>query len=494
MSDATAPTPPEQRPPDTAPELPPQSVPPASTSSSAILSSSLGASGTTAEDAVTSIGGTLGGTLSGSSGTSSSGTPKKTERPDSLSELLISRGFVTADQVRAAVAQGKISKANPIKIMLDEGSLKHEDYDTLRAEMQYRQSQNIRIPGYEVLGFLGAGAMASVFKGKQLSLDRVVAIKVLPQKYSEDPEFVRRFAEEGKIAAKLNHPNIVQAYDEGIAGHQHYFVMEYIDGTTVHDVILKQGAYSEADALRIALLIADALGHAHQVGLIHRDVKPKNIMLTSRGEPKLADMGLAVLSTGAGEDERGKIYGTPAYLAPEQAKPGVVLDNRADLYSFGATLFHMVTGRVPFPASTAVEMIQKHLNEPVESPCRLNKQISSGLSDIIEVCMAKNQDARYGNAEDLIADLQAVQRGEPPIIARRAFTIDALAAIDAPPELSDGSAQLVPLTLEEEAAAFFKEKAKGPKLVMGQPIIFWWAIAGWTMALLMTIIAVFRIK
>lgn len=484
MSD-TPPTPdPTPAPPQPASGKPSTGQKPAGSSS---IVAALNAAG---EPVIESLGGGLGGSL-GVPGTSSSATtspsPQRADRPDSLSELLVSRGFVTPDQVRAAVAKGKATKINPVKVLLEEGYLKQEDYDTLRAELQYRQSQNIRIPGYEVMGFLGAGAMASVFKGKQLSLDRVVAIKVLPQKYSEDPEFVRRFAEEGKIAAKLNHPNIVQAYDEGIAGHQHYFVMEYIDGTTVHDVIMKQGAYNEKDTLRIAILIADALAHAHQVGLIHRDVKPKNIMLTSKGVPKLADMGLAVQTSRPGsDDEKGKIYGTPAYLAPEQAKPGVVLDGRADIYSFGATLFHMVTGRVPFPAGTAVEMIQRHLNEPVESPHNINKRISSGLSDIIEVCMAKEQSARYGSAEDLVADLKAVQRGEPPLVARRAFTIDALAAIDAPPE------EETPKPVAVAAAAQAQEPVEAQP--WHKQKIYWWAVAGWALALIMFVIAVFRIK
>lgn len=485
MSD-TSPTP-EQTPPDAAPNLARQSpLLPSSSGSSSIMgalpSGSLPGSGS----------GSVGGASGSSSGfvnsTTSSPSPRP-ERLDSLSELLVSRQYVTSDQVRAAVAKGKATKVNPVKIMLDEGSLKQEDYDTLRSEIQHRQSQNVRIPGYEVVGFLGSGAMASVFKGRQVSLDRIVAIKVLPQKYSEDPEFVRRFAEEGKIAAKLNHPNIVQAYDEGIAGHQHFFVMEYIDGTTVHDVIMKHGAYTEKATFDIAVPIADALAHAHQVGLIHRDVKPKNIMLTSRGVPKLADMGLAVQSSRPGsEDEKGKIYGTPAYLAPEQAKPGVVLDPRADIYSFGATLFHMVTGRVPFPAATAVEMIQKHLGEPIEPPHAINKGISSGLSDIIEVCMAKDPGARYHSAEDLVEDLKAVQRGEPPLIARRAFTIDALAAIDAKDD-----ALPVPVA-QPVATAAAQDDTHKDALPWHHQRIYWIAIAGWTLALLMTIIAAFRIK
>ncbi len=419
------------------------------------------------------------------------GSPPAAEpqKMDALSELLISRKYITAEAMTAAMAKAKtMPKGNAIQILLAEGTLKKQDYETLRADVQSRQGQNLRIPGYEIMGFLGAGAMASVFKGRQQSLDRVVAIKVLPQKYSEDLEFVRRFAAEGKIAAKLNHPNIVQAYDEGIAGNQHFFVMEYIDGTTVHDVINQHGVYTEQEVLKIAILIADALAHAHHMGLIHRDVKPKNIMLTSRGVPKLADMGLAMLNSGPGEEEKGKIYGTPAYLAPEQAKPDVVLDSRADIYSFGATIYHMVIGHVPFPASTAVEMIQKHLNQEVESPHKANPNISTGLSDIIEVCMAKSPSARYASAEDLVADLKAVQNGGAPTIARRGFSIESIAAIDAP-EGMVAPPKAAPPTIEEEAAAFFKAQAMQPKPLHRQKL-FWWTVVGWGLAVLMMLVAI----
>ncbi|KPK38773.1 MAG: hypothetical protein AMJ65_12400, partial [Phycisphaerae bacterium SG8_4] len=175
-----------------------------------------------------------------------------------------------------------------------------------------------QIPGYRLLGRLGAGAMATVYKAQQLSLDRVVAVKILPKKFSQNPEFVQRFYAEGRAAARLNHPNIVAALDVGLHGNAHYFIMEYVKGHTVHEHLVKEGPYAEGDALAIAIQVATALNHAHQAGLIHRDVKPKNILITDSGVAKLADMGLAraVSDREAAEAEAGKAFGTPYYIAP----------------------------------------------------------------------------------------------------------------------------------------------------------------------------------
>jgi serine/threonine protein kinase len=276
-----------------------------------------------------------------------------------------------------------------------------------------------QIPGFQILGKLGAGAMATVFKARQLSLDRIVAVKVLPKRLSENQEFVERFHKEGKAAAKLNHNNIVQAIDVGEAGGYHYFVMEYVDGFTVYDELAKGKLYDEEEALRIIIQIGRALEHAHQRGFIHRDVKPKNIMLTRERVAKLADMGLAreASDVDAAMAEAGRAYGTPYYISPEQIRGEVDIDPRADLYSLGATFYHMVTGRVPFDAPTPAAVMHKHLKEPLVPPDHINTRLSSGVGEIIEVMMAKDRMRRYANATDLLEDLEAVARGEPPVHA-----------------------------------------------------------------------------
>jgi len=279
---------------------------------------------------------------------------------------------------------------------------------------------------------LGAGAMAVVFKARQLSLDREVAIKVLPRRLSENPEYVERFYKEGRAAAKLNHNNIVQAIDVGSAGEYHYFVMEYVKGKTVYDDLAKGGQYPEDEAIKIAIQIAEALQHAHERGLIHRDVKPKNIMITDNGVAKLADMGLAREADDqvAAESEAGRAYGTPYYISPEQIRGEIDIDFRADIYSLGVTLYHMVTGQVPFEAPTPSAVMHKHLKSPLVPPDHLNRNLSVGISEVIEVMMAKNREDRYPDIRLLLEDLRAVQNGEQPMQAHRMFDAGVLEALE----------------------------------------------------------------
>jgi serine/threonine-protein kinase len=265
--------------------------------------------------------------------------------------------------------------------------------------------------------------MATVFKARQLSLDRIVAVKVLPRKLSENKEFVDRFYREGKAAAKLNHNNIVQAIDVGESGGYHYFVMEYIDGKTVYDDVAAGKSYPEKEALAIVIQIARALEHAHERGLIHRDVKPKNIMITRSGLAKLADMGLAreTQDVETAMAEAGRAYGTPYYISPEQARGEVNIDARADIYSLGATFYHMVTGKVPFEGSSPSAVMQKHLKEPLVPPDHVNPILSAGVGEVIEVMMAKRRRDRYASCKDLLVDLESIARGEPPLLARSRY-------------------------------------------------------------------------
>jgi len=286
-----------------------------------------------------------------------------------------------------------------------------------------------QIPGYQIISKLGQGAMAVVYKARQVNLDRVVAVKVLPKRLSANAEFVDRFEKEGKAAARLNHPNIVQAIDVGVEpGGYHYFVMEFVEGVTVYDEMEKRGTYDEQEALRLTLQVARALAHAHEKGFIHRDVKPKNIMVTPDRIAKLADMGLArqMDDTDAAKQEKGKAYGTPYYIAPEQIRGEMDIDFRADIYSLGATLYHMVTGRVPYDGATPTEVMRKHLKERLTPPDHINRKLSSGVSEVVEVMMAKNRADRYKSTKELLMDLEAIASGNPPLQARQMFGADDL--------------------------------------------------------------------
>jgi serine/threonine-protein kinase len=303
-----------------------------------------------------------------------------------------------------------------------------------RLKGSIRESRDVstQIPGYRILGKLGSGAMAVVYKAKQISLDRTVAIKVLPKKFVQKSDYVERFYKEGRIAAKLNHNNIVQAIDVGEVGGLYYFVMEYVEGKTLYDDLAKGKIFSEKEALDIIIQVANALAHAHSQGLIHRDVKPKNIMINKEGIVKLADMGLARETSDikAAKHEQGKAFGTPYYIAPEQIRGEMDIDGRADIYALGATLYHMVTGRVPFDGSTPAEVMRKHLKEPLIPPDHINTSLSAGISEVIEVMMAKNKEDRYKNVEELLIDLQAVREGNPPVIARQKFNLEALGELE----------------------------------------------------------------
>ncbi|MHC4791432.1 MAG: serine/threonine protein kinase, partial [Planctomycetota bacterium] len=212
-------------------------------------------------------------------------------------KMAVDSGLCTGAELRRSFEELESrSKINPTTLqalMIELGYITPTQADRLKTTIKMSRNAAHQIPGYKILGKLGAGAMAIVYKAKQISLNRTVAIKVLPKRFTQNPEYVERFYKEGQAAAKLNHNNIVQAFDVGEAGGYHYFVMEYVEGKTVHDDLTAGKIFKEKEALEIIIQLAQALKHAHARGLIHRDVKPKNIMINTAGVVKLADMGLA---------------------------------------------------------------------------------------------------------------------------------------------------------------------------------------------------------
>ncbi len=253
--------------------------------------------------------------------------------------------------------------------------------------------------------------MAVVFKAKQISLDRIVAIKVLPKTLSADKEYVERFYQEGQTAAKLNHAHIVQAFDVGLVHGYHYFVMEYVKGKTVYEYLAAGKIYTEAECLHIAIQMAEALEHAHGLGLIHRDVKPKNIMITSEGIAKLMDMGLArvVNDPQAIAAEAGRLFGTPYYISPEQVLGRSDVDFRCDIYSLGATMYHMLTGRVPFEGEDSKDVMIRHVKEKLAPPDRYNLELSFGICKLILKMMAKDPNRRHASMNELLGDLRSIE-------------------------------------------------------------------------------------
>jgi serine/threonine-protein kinase len=343
--------------------------------------------------------------------------------------MVIDQGLCTNGELRQSLDELQSrSKLNPTilkDLMIELGYITASQAERLKTGIKESKVAAHKIPGYKILGKLGAGAMAIVYKAKQLSLNRMVAIKILPKRFSENPEYVERFYKEGQAAGRLNHPNIVQAIDVGEAGGYHYFVMEYVEGKTIAEDLAAGEVFEEAEALDIIIQVANALAHAHACSLIHRDVKPKNIMISNNGTVKLADMGLARETTDieAAQSEAGKAYGTPYYIAPEQIRGKIDIDGRADIYGLGATFYHMLTGRVPFMAEDSADVMRKHLKEKLIPPDHINTSLSAGVSEVIEIMLAKRKEDRYNDIEELLTDLEALREGQPPFQAHRRFDV-----------------------------------------------------------------------
>ncbi len=360
-----------------------------------------------------------------------------------VGRAVVELGLVTTEEL--AACRDELKQANnesdPNQRTLTDVLVQHEyltQSQAARIRRRIEQRRARHLPGYRIVGKLGKGAMATVYKAMQLSLNRAVAVKVLPARSSGDMDFVERFYKEGQAAAKLSHNNIVQAIDVGeTPDGRHYFAMEYLDGRTLYEIMQPPPAgegrnFSEAEALDITIQMADALAHAHRRGLIHRDVKPKNIILTPEGVAKLTDLGLArdVSDKQAAEGEAGKAYGTPYYISPEQIRGEIDIDHRADIYSLGATLYHLITGRPPFEGDSPSAVMHRHLKDPLTPPDHLNVALGAGISEVVEYSMAKNRNERYQTVEQMLEDLKLVLAGEPPRYARRSIDFGSLAQME----------------------------------------------------------------
>jgi eukaryotic-like serine/threonine-protein kinase len=268
------------------------------------------------------------------------------------------------------------------------------------------------IPGYVLDELLGEGSMGAVFRGRQKSLDRPVAIKILTPRLAKNEAFLKRFTREARAVAKLNHPNVVSGIDVGEAQSYRYFVMEFVEGPTLQQVLDRHGKIPYDSATKIVLQVARALEHATKNGLVHRDVKPANIIISSKTRTaKLCDLGLAKEVDEDGSDTmEGRAIGTPFYISPELARGGRA-DIRADIYSLGGTYFHAVCGRPPFEGPTPAVIMAKHLTEEFPAIKTLAPKTSVGCIAVIERMLEKDPDDRYVDPTELIADLELVVAG-----------------------------------------------------------------------------------
>ncbi|AOK88852.1 Stk1 family PASTA domain-containing Ser/Thr kinase [Paenibacillus polymyxa] len=258
---------------------------------------------------------------------------------------------------------------------------------------------------YEIIERIGGGGMALVYKAQDILLNRNVAVKVLRQQFVHDEEFIRRFRREAQSAASLSHSNVVSIYDVGQEDEIHYIVMECIEGKNLNEIIKERAPLQVDEAVRIASQICDALEHAHQNQIIHRDIKPHNILIGRNGRVKVTDFGIARAVTSTTITQTGSVVGSVHYFSPEHAK-GVVTGEKSDLYSLGIVLYQMLTAQLPFLGESPISVALKHLQEEFEEPRKINPLIPQSVENVILKSMRKNPEERYQSADEMLKDLE----------------------------------------------------------------------------------------
>jgi serine/threonine-protein kinase len=346
--------------------------------------------------------------------------PEDTQKEElTFGQVAILQGYTTPERVRECLEiQEKIRSIGGKPrllgdILYEKGYLTAEQINRIFQVQQAYQNQAkgiLNIPGYEILSKIGQGGMGAVYRARQISMDRAVALKVLPPRLARDRQFVDRFLNEARAVARLRHENIILGIDAGEANGLYYFVMEFVEGETVQGILRRDGRLDEKRALKIAQQIAAALQHAFDNRMVHRDIKPSNILITREGTAKLCDLGLAKVQHrgDAGNTQTGMAVGTPHYISPEQARGESEVDIRSDIYSLGASIYHMVTGEVPFTGPNAAVVMSKHVTTPPTPPREKNGSLSSAVNDLILKCMSKHREHRFQTPADLIAEIRKV--------------------------------------------------------------------------------------
>lgn len=335
----------------------------------------------------------------------------------SFGHLAIKYGYLSIEQLQEAlrvqrrrIADGRAQRLGEILVEL--GYLTHAQVVEIFRRQASAGAQP-RLENYKILEQIGRGAMGAVYKALQLSLNRIVALKILPPRLATDRDYIRRFLQEAKVAAKLNHKNIVYVIDVGESQGVYYYAMEYVEGETVKRMIEENGPASKAQIIDVAIQVAQALECAYSHGIVHRDVKPANLIITPERTVKLCDFGLARQLDIERRGVATTIAGTPYYISPEQIRGGP-LDTRTDIYALGGTLYFMATASVPFTGDSPAIVMTKHLYEKPTPPHLKNNAIPRRLEMIILKCLQKRPEDRFQSPMELLDALRHLQHTGPP--------------------------------------------------------------------------------
>jgi serine/threonine protein kinase len=347
-------------------------------------------------------------------------TARKDDRdPDELEQIMLRKGFMTEQEVHAVkTALGRITR--------DE-----------------EKGEPLRIGAYEIIGKIGDGGLGTVYKARQISMSRDVALKVLHKKWLTDEEFKKRFLLEARLAGRLSHQNLIQVYDVGRDRGIYYFSMEFVDGETVEDQIERDGPLETSRAVDIVIQVLRAITYIKRFDIVHRDIKPGNIMMTRTGLVKLGDFGFVKSKLDPVIATEGEVLGTPDYISPEQAMGMDNIDWRSDQYSLGCTLYHMLTGKPPYEGSGS-SVMRQHIKSDLPDPRTINAKIPDSVITILERMMAKDPNDRYIDTDKFFEDLELVKMGQVPSSERldagkstiiRAFKIEQVRAARAKTEV-----------------------------------------------------------
>ena len=374
--------------------------------------------------------------------------------PKTFEQVAVENGLVTEFQVRECLAVQEDARKDDKtpetieSIMLTKGFMSQEEVHAVKTALgrmsrDEEKGEPLVIGKYEIIGKLGDGGLGTVYKARQISMSRDVALKVLHKKWLSDEEFKKRFLLEARVVGRLSHQNLIQVYDVGLDRGIYFFSMEFVDGETVEDSIERNGPLEPAVGIDYVIQVLRAIAYIKTFDLVHRDIKPGNMMLTRKGVVKLGDFGFVKSKLDSVIATEGEVLGTPDYISPEQAMGMENIDWRSDQYSLGCSLYHMLTGKPPYEGSGS-SVMRQHIKSELPDPRTINPKIPDNVIQILERMMAKDPQDRYQEIDRFFEDLELVRLGHSPSSERldagkstiiRAFKIEQVRAARAKTEV-----------------------------------------------------------